>query len=175
MPNGTIEYVIQLLAKQHNRPAFDCGKDSLNEYLHRQASQDQKRRVAAPYILTTEKDSNTILGYYTLSATNIELDSLPDDMVRKLPRYPKVGATLLGRLAVDKKQAGQGLGGILLSDALKRSVEQSQHIGSVAVVVDALDDEARRFYEHFQFVSLPDQPKKLIILMKVIEKLFSGD
>lgn len=165
-------FKIELLNKQHNRSLFDCGKEPLNEYLRQRASQDQKRRVAAPYILTSKEDTKTILGFYTLSATNIELDNLPEHITKKLPRYPKIGATLIGRLAVSKKHSGKGLGGLLLTDALRNSVEQSKRIGSVAIVVDAKDDEAKQFYEHFQFVSLPDQSKKLIILTTVAEKLF---
>jgi len=95
-------------------------------------------------------------------------------MARRLPKYPEVPATLIGRLAISEKFRGQRLGEFLLLDALHRALEQSRQVASAAVIVDAKDESARRFYEHFDFLSLPGTPNHLFLPMRTIERLFSG-
>jgi len=124
--------------------------------------------VAAPFVLVLSDE--TIAGYYTLSSTAVQLAELPEQTVRKLPRYPLVPATLLGRLAVDRRQQGKGYGRFLLADALYRAVRSE--IASFAVIVDAKDESARRFYERESFLPLPDQPMKLFRPMTDIKRLF---
>jgi GNAT superfamily N-acetyltransferase len=109
-------------------------------------------------------------GYYTLSATGVKLTEFPADITRKLPRYPLVPATLLGRLAVDQNYQGRGYGRFLLADALFRAVRSE--IASFAVVVDAKDEAARRFYERESFLPLSDQPLRLFRPMADIAKLY---
>jgi GNAT superfamily N-acetyltransferase len=109
-------------------------------------------------------------GYYTLSSTAVKLTELPVDITRRLPRYPLVPATLLGRLAVDRRYRGKGYGRYLLADALYRAVRSE--IASFAVIVDAKDEAARRFYERESFLPFPDQPMKLFRPMADIAKLF---
>lgn len=113
----------------------------------------------------------TIGGYYTLSATGVKLTEFPTGITRRLPRYPLVPATLLGRLAVDRNHQGRGYGRFLLADALFRAVRSE--IASFAVIVDAKDDNARRFYERESFLPLPDQPMKLFRPMADIRQLFA--
>src|SRR5712672_467752 len=96
-----------------------------------------------------------VLGYYTLSSFGIDAGVLPPDVAKKLPRYPLIPATLLGRLAVDEKHHGEGTGEFLLMDALHRSLEQSVQIAAAAVVVEAIDERAARFYQHFGFIPFP--------------------
>jgi len=124
--------------------------------------------MAAPFVLVLP--GGGIGGYYTLSSTAVKLAELPDNVARRLPRYPLVPATLLGRLAVDKRFQGQGYGRFLLADALLRAVRSE--IASFAVIVDAKDDAARRFYERESFLPLPEQPLKLFRPMTDIAKLF---
>ncbi|WP_292611654.1 GNAT family N-acetyltransferase, partial [Nitrobacter sp. 62-13] len=112
----------------------------------------------------------TIAGYYTLSSTSVQLPELPAQIVRKLPRYPLVPATLLGRLAVDRRQQGKGYGRFLLADALYRA--SRSEVASFAVIVDAKDEGARRFYELESFLPLLDQPMKLFRPMADIRRLF---
>ena len=109
-------------------------------------------------------------GYYTLSATAMKLAELPADVARRLPRYPLVPATLLGRLAVDRQHQGKGYGRFLLADALGRAVRSE--IASFAVVADAKNEAARRFYERESFLAFPDQPMKLFRPMADIATLF---
>lgn len=162
-------YTIEPLNAQHNRSDFECGVEALNRYLKQQASQDMRRRIAALFVLV-DQDSDSIAGYYTLAATAIRLTELPPDISKKLPKYPLVPATLLGRLAVDQRYQGQGVGSFLLMDALRRSL--NNEIASMAVVVDAKDNQARDFYEHHQFITFPDQSQRLYLPMTIIAKLF---
>ncbi len=124
--------------------------------------------MAAPFVLVLPEGG--IAGYYTLSATSVQLGELPEQTVRKLPKYPLVPATLLGRLAVDRRQQRKGYGRFLLADALFRAAQNE--IASFAVLVDAKDESARRFYERESFLPLPDQPMKLFRPMADIRRLF---
>ncbi len=162
-------YVVEPLDAQHNRSDFECGVEPLDRYLKQQASQDMRRRIAALFVLV-DQDIDSIAGYYTLAATAIRLAELPPEITKKLPKYPLVPATLLGRLAVDQRYQGQGVGSFLLMDALRRSF--NSEIASMAVVVDAKDDKARDFYEHHQFIPFPEQSQRLYLPMATIAKLF---
>ena len=165
-PEGSLR--VEALGSQHNRSSFVSGAEALDRYLRSQAGQDARKNIAAPFVLVLP--DGAIGGYYTLSATGVKLTEFPADITRKLPRYPLVPATLLGRLAVDRRQQGKGYGRFLLADALYR-VARSE-IASFAVIVDAKDDSARRFYERESFLALPDQPKKLFRPMADIRRLF---
>jgi GNAT superfamily N-acetyltransferase len=156
----------------HDRAAFSCGVEALDRHLRERASQDARRNVAAPFVLVTGE--NRIAGYYTLSANIILAEDLPAEIVKKLkwPRYPELPATLIGRLARDKAFRGQGIGEWLVMDALKRAFKASAQVASLAVVVDAKDERARRFYVAHEFLSFPDERKRLYLPMKTIEKLF---
>jgi ribosomal protein S18 acetylase RimI-like enzyme len=158
------------LGPGHNRAAFSCGVEALDNYLRKQASQDVKKRVAVAFVLTP--DGRTVAGYYTLSQYAVELDAIPDEIAAKLPKYPAVPATLIGRLAVSGEFRGRGLGELLLMDALNRCLKGSKHVASAAVIVDAIDDRAASFYKKYGFIDLPKIPKRLFLPMATVEKLF---
>jgi len=163
--------MIELINSKHNREAFDCGNELLSNYLKTQASQDIKRKLSACFVLLENK--KTILGYYTLSNNSIPLSSFSESIQKKFPKsYKSIPTTLLGRLAIDSKHQNKGYGEILLIDALKRSFEYSKEIGSFAVVVDPINEEAEKFYSKYEFIKLPDS-KKMIVAMKTLEYLFS--
>jgi predicted GNAT family N-acyltransferase len=164
------DFRIEPLGKGHHRAAFSCGNEALDNYLKTQASQDVLKHVAVCFVLTP--DGKTVAGFYTLSQYSVDLVKLPEDIAKKLPKYPEIPATLLGRLAVGTSFRGQKLGEFLLLDALYRCLQQSSQVASAALVVDAKDEAARRFYEHFDFVALPDTPGRLFLPMRTIEKLF---
>jgi len=164
-------WVIEPLGKRHDRAAFSCGKEPLDRYLKTQAGQDARRRVAAPFALVEAPGAKTVIGYYTLSAFGVDLGDLPDEVARKLPRYPIVPATLLGRLAVDRRFAGRGFGEVLHVDALRRSLDGSADIAAAAVVVDALDEDAWRFYRHFDFIAFSERRERLFLPMKTVAVL----
>ena len=171
MPAPATPYRIEALGKNHDRTAFDCGSAALDRYLRQQARQDAEKNVAAPFVLTAPPDLR-VLGYYTLSASLVNASELPDTLAKKLPRYPQLPVTLLGRLAVDESMKGQGVGQFLLLDALRRSVEAAANIAAMAVVVDAKDDAAEAFYRHFSFLPLHQQPRRLFLPMKTVAGLF---
>jgi GNAT superfamily N-acetyltransferase len=159
---------VEPLDTRHNRAGFECGVEPLDRYIRVQAGQDARKNMAATFVLPLPDGS--IAGYYTLSATAVKLAELPDATARELPRYPLVPATLLGRLAVDLAHRGKGYGRFLLADALYRSIRSE--IASFAVVVDAKDDDARRFYDRESFLPFPDQPMKLFRPMADLRRLF---
>lgn len=167
-------YVIERLETKHDRSEFSCNVIALERYLKTQATQDIKKSVAVTYVITEQKSIH-VLGYYTISSNGIFLEDLPDEMKKKLPRYPVLPGILLGRLAVDINCQGKGIGAYLLIDALKRSLKVSQQIGSVAVIVEAKDSAAVKFYEHFGFLSFPDNDQRLFIPIKSIKELANKD
>lgn len=173
MPLTLTPECIVPLEKGHDRSAFDCGNDDLNRYLKQQARQDAEKHVAAPFVLL-EAGCPDVRGFYTLSASILPLEELPPGMMTKLPRYGQLPVTLLGRLAVDQTAARQGVGEFLLVDALRRCLEGAKHIGAMAVIVDAKDEQAESFYRHFDFLPLQHTPRRLFLPMRQIAQLFSA-
>jgi GNAT superfamily N-acetyltransferase len=165
------KYLIGPLGRQHNRAAFSCGEEPLDRYVREQALRHIKQRIAAVFVLN-DAEADRIIGYYTLSAFTIELTRLPETMAKRLPRYPLVPVTLLGRLAVDSTYQKRGYGEILLVDALRRSLTQAVQVGSMAVVVDAKNDDARRWYERYGFQHLADNDRQLYLAMSTIASIF---
>ena len=153
--------VIEPLGKRHDRAAFSCGLPELDRYLARQAGQDVRRRIARVFVCTAE-GTDTVLGFYTLSALAIDLSSLPEELSRKLPRHP-VPCALIGRLAVDQSVRGHGLGHMLLVDAIKRTMHASDIMAIYAVIVDAKNNVAKQFYEGFGFASMQDDSMRLFL------------
>jgi len=165
-----MNYLTVPLKSNHKKSDFSCEKLSLDRYLHEQVTQDVKRKLSACFIL--EGNDNSVKGYYTLSGSSIKKELLPEDIRRKMPpAYHDLPVTLLGRLAIDRSCRGQGLGEMILLDALSRSYDNSMIIGSIAVVVDPLDEDAMAFYKKYGFITLPDSDK-MFIAMKTIESLF---
>lgn len=163
---------IEPLKRNHDRSTFSCGEPLLDRYLQQQARQDMAKRAAVVYVLL-DVERDRIAGYYTLNAHMIALDSIPADFRGKLPRYPNVPATLLGRLAVDSSYRGQHLGNGLLFDALRRVQSASHEIATWALLVDALNDGARSFYEHYGFLRLEDDPYRLFLPLSLFESLLA--
>jgi ribosomal protein S18 acetylase RimI-like enzyme len=165
-----VQYRIEPLADKPNRAVFSCAVEALDRYLRKQAGQDVSKHVAAAFVITP--DGETIAGFYTLSAHRLNLGDLPDNVAKKLPRYPNVPATLLGRLAVSIDFRGRGIGELLLLDAFRRVLTNTQEVGSAVLVVDAKDEKAREFYLRHDFIVLPSQPNRLFYMVKTMEKLF---
>ena len=164
-------YITKNLSAIHIKNRFDCGKELLNGYIHKQASQDVKRKISACFVLADEE--NVVRGYYTLSSSSIQREQLPDELIKKLPiSYKNLPVTLLGRLALDKNYFGNGWGALLLIDALKRSYFASvQNVASMAVIVDPIDDDAIGFYKKYGFILIPDSGK-MFLTLNAIAKLF---
>lgn len=161
----------EVLNPKHKKKKFSCGKQILDNYLHRQANQDVKRKLSACFVIEETK-SGLIQGYYTLANNSLPLSLIPADLQKKLPKsYSSIPTTLLGRLAIDCRFQGEGLGRLLLIDALYKSYEISKTVGSFAVVVDPIDKDAENFYEKYGFIKLPDSGK-MFLAMQTIKNLF---
>lgn len=162
---------IELLdKKRHDRSTFSCGVPALDAYLQRQAAQDMEKHAAVAYVAIIEPPA--IAGYYTLSQFSIDFVLLPEALAKRLPPYPVVPATLLGRLAVSSAFRGQRLGESLLFDALHRSLLQSVHIASTGVIVDAKDEKTAAFYIKYGFTPILDAGQRLFLPMKTVEQMF---
>jgi GNAT superfamily N-acetyltransferase len=157
------------LTKQHDRAGFHCASAPLNIYLQQTARKDAERHVAVAFVMVDDAVPRTIVGYYTLSAFAVELADLPESMQKKLARYPRLPATLLGRLARDERFPGTGP--ILLTDALARAHQKAAEIASLAVVADAKDEAALKFYRKFGFAQLGSDPNRVFLPMGTIESL----
>ena len=164
--------VDQFDAKRHDRASFTCGVDSLDGYLKLQASQDVRRKANAVFVLVSNDAPRVVLGYFTLCSYGLAPGTIPDEARRRLPRYPLVSATLIGRLAVARSRQGEGLGAVLLARALRKAYENAGVVGSSMVMVDALDDKAAHFYAAHGFLRLPES-MRLIIPMQTLAELFS--
>lgn len=159
----TERFAIEPLTAAHDRLSFSCGVDTLDRYLQTQAGQDMRRRVSNCFVALPE-GTTTIAGYFTLAAASIHVGDLAEADTRKLPRYPLLPAVLVGRLAVDNRFKGQGLGAALLADAVKRAARADPAV--FALVVDAKDHRAAAFYEHFGFMAFASRPRSYYLAMR---------
>lgn len=152
---------IDRLAKQ-DRTTFDCGNENLNRYLQRQAGQDQRKRYAVCF-LAVEEETGRVAGYYTLSSGSLDLDRLPKEDARRLPRYPAVPLVTIGRLAVELRFQGTGLARWILADAYKRV--KNSDVGAFALAVDAIDGEAESFYLRYGFIKVQSRKENERLLL----------
>ncbi|KVZ48337.1 GNAT family N-acetyltransferase [Burkholderia ubonensis] len=157
------QLLVAALGADHDRAAFDCGTPALDRYLREIVTQDVRRRVAACFMML---DGNVVVGYYTLSAASVALAELPHDVARKLPRYPAIPAVRMGRLTINQRYLGRELGAALLVNALQRAARSE--IPAVALIVDAKDESAAAFYEHFGFQSLTYDPLALFLPLATV-------
>ena len=158
----------ETLNSNHRKKEFSCGKDMLDNYLHKQANQDIKRKLSACFVLK-DQETGLLKGYYTLANNSLTQNLIPAEFQKRLPNsYQSIPTTLLGRLAIDHRFQKQGIGKLLLIDALRRSYEISKSIGSFAVVVDPIDEDAERFYDKYGFIKLPDSGKMFLPMITII-------
>lgn len=160
---------IRRLDTAHDRAVFDCGQVMLNEWLRDRAGQFDRRDLSRTFVATRSGDAR-VVGYYAISTHRVVYESLPAAEAKGLPRLD-VPVVLLGRLAVDLTVQGQGLGALLLVDALRRSLHISEQIGIRAVEGDPIDESARNFYLKFGFRPLLDEPRHLFLPMHEIRRL----
>jgi GNAT superfamily N-acetyltransferase len=162
-----LKFIFEKLSRDFARDAFDCGIESLNEFLKRYALQNLKKNISVTMVAVAEENRRKILGYYSVSMAQVNFEDLPAELAKGIPRYP-VPALRIGRLAVDRSAQGGGLGAELLRHALFRAVELSGEVGTCVVLVDAIDERAKRFYTRFGFVALLDLPLSLVLPMETI-------
>jgi len=155
------------LGSSHNRTLFRCGEEVLDRYFQTQATQDIRRRIANCFV-AVETATGQVAAYYTLSAASIPLIDLPPEEAKRLPRYPTLPAVRVGRLAVDQRFHGRGLGAALLMDAVHRTMQAAA--AAFAILVDAKNDQAVAFYQHHGFRALASQPRTLFLPITTIQK-----
>jgi GNAT superfamily N-acetyltransferase len=155
------------IGRQHDRERFGCGSPDLDEYLRRYARQNHESGGAKTFVAVRADKPSRILGFYTISPGAVEFAAVPATLTRKLGRYD-VPVFRLGRLAVDRSMHGQGLGGELLLAAGARALAVAAEVGGVALVIDAKDEKAARWYKRFGALPLLDDPLKLILPLNVV-------
>ena len=147
---------IVLLAGNHNRQSFDCGRAELNDWLRQIARQHQEKGLSKTFVAVQEQEPARICAYYALTLSELDTTHLPQNLGKKLPR--RIPGIRLGRLAVDSAFQGKRLAELMLVDALVRARRIYQEAGGMGLFVDAIDDKAAGFYHHFGFASSPSQP-----------------
>lgn len=167
---STPRLAIESLRGDHDRTAFSSGSPALDRYFRQQAGQEHRRRATAVFIAIDTAREGAIAGFYTLSAATVDASALPQIITSKLPRYPVLPAILLGRLARDERWRGEGIGEILLTNAFRRSLEISEQLGALFLIVEAKDDAAQRFYERYQFEPLVHQERLLFLPLAVVRR-----
>ncbi len=165
-PATESEFFIEKLRREHDPSLFDCGNPTLTTWLKKFAWTNQQADAAKTYVACRQ---DQVVGYYSLTTGSVHKHESPQRIAKGLANHP-IGIVLLARLAVHVQQHKKGLGKALLFDALQRVEEAADIVGVRAVMVHAIDDAARRFYEHFEFDSSPLDPFQLLLLLKDIRK-----
>ena len=159
----TAPFLIEALSAAHERKDFDCGIEQLNRYIAQQAAQDVRRNISKCYV-AIDAQTRAMAGFYTLAAAGAALQDIPEDIARKLPRYPTVPVVRMGRLAVRRAYQGRKLGAALIIDAVARCIRSE--IGAFALLVDAKDDKAAAFYRYHGFLTFDAAPGTLLLPFK---------
>ncbi len=154
------EHILDALT--HDRASFRCGVAALDDYLLRFAAQQSKRGITAVHVLVDSDAPSAILGYYTLSAAQVDVVQIGQHLQKKLPRYP-LPCFRMGRLAAHAEYQGRGIGKLLIGCAVDRCLEARKQVAAYALLVDAKDDHAKAFYVHYGFVSSRDSPLTLFL------------
>ncbi|MBO0859459.1 MAG: GNAT family N-acetyltransferase [Chloracidobacterium sp.] len=165
-----LHITIEQLNAGHEREGFDCAEESLNRYLLQYASQHQKKNIGRVYVASTQNESH-VLGYYTLANGSVTFQSAPRS--EGLSREYPIPVILIARLAIDISLQGKGLGATLIYDALKRVDEVAEIFAAYAVIVDALNEQAKSFYLHYRFEECLDDPMRLFLPMRDIHALLA--
>lgn len=153
------------IGRQHDRQSFDCGEPELNDYLQRHARKNHEHGGAKTFVATP--DGVAIIGFYTLSPASVAYQRVPSILTRNLGRYD-FPAFRLGRLAVDRANQGQGLGGMLLAVAARRCIRVAAGVGGTALLIDAKNEQVVGWYERFGALPLLDSPLTLLLPLKAI-------
>lgn len=159
-------FLFEKLGEKHDRALFGCGEEPLDRYFKTQATQDIRRRIANCFV-AVEVLTGAVAAYYTLSASSIPVVDLPAEEIKRLPRYPTLPAIRIGRLAVDSRFQGRGLGAAALIDAAQRGMRTD--VAAYTLLVDAKNDQAVAFYQHHGFRSLSSQPRTLFLPLAVVQ------
>jgi GNAT superfamily N-acetyltransferase len=160
---------IESLRKEHKRKGFRCGEPALDKWFESQAGQDERRNIARVFVAM---DDLGIAGFYSLSMCTLSLDDLPLSLSRKLPNYSAIPAALIGRLARHERVRGQGIGELLVADAISRVLSAAKTVAAFAILVDAKNEQVASFYESFGFARFPNRDNRLFLLSETARQAF---
>jgi GNAT superfamily N-acetyltransferase len=166
------DWVIEPLAKEHNRREFSCGHASLDDFVKKYAGQYVRRKLGTTYALV-RRGQLVVLGYYTLAPSHFEFAHAPAELLKGLPKHP-IPSLLLARLAVTQSEHGKGLGKYLLMDAFDRCLRVAREVAFRAIEVEAIDDSAATYYAKFGFVPFPGLPHHLAIALETVEEVLGN-
>ena len=157
----------QPISADHRLDLFDCGKAPLNDWLRRHALKNEGR-ASRTYVVNSAagEDAGAVIAFYTLAAGAVRLDELPSKLARNMPN--PAPAMVLGRLAVDSRHGGRGLGRAMLKEALQRVLEAAHKVGARAIVVHAIDDDAVTFYTRYGFQVFPPGGRTLFLPIETV-------
>lgn len=162
--------VIELLDKRHNRDGFDCGNEALNQFLKQTARQHIQKGISRTFVLVDTEESETIIGFFTLTLCEVRFLKLPPKFGKKYPS--KVPGVKLARLAVDKVYQRQGIGEIIMIEAMQRAAIVAENAGGIGLFVDAKDEAAKTYYSRYGFVSLEDAFLEMFLPLSTIVQMF---
>ena len=151
-------------ARRHDRAAFHCGEPALDAYLHKYALQQAAKGISSIFVLVDDALPEKILGFYSLSAAQIDAQQRGEAERQKLPKYP-VPCFRMGRLARDMEHWGTGVGAMLIGLAVGRCLKAKTHVGAFALLVDAKNAKAKAFYQHYGFIACQDAPMTLCLAL----------
>lgn len=163
---------IEPLGPRHDREGFDCASAELNDYLKKTARQHIEKGLSKTFVLVDEAEPERILGFLTLAVCEVHAQSLPPKLAKKYPQH--VPAAKLARLAVAKDRHREGLGRLMMVHSLQQAVRVSDSVGIIGFFVDAKNDDARRYYEQFGFIALPDNPLKLFLPLATLKQALAS-
>jgi ribosomal protein S18 acetylase RimI-like enzyme len=161
--------VIQPLDKSHNREQFDCGSEALNQFLRQTARQHIQKGISRTFVLIDRDFPQEIIGFFTLALCEVRIEKLPPAIAKKYPS--KVPGVKLARLAVDKKWQRQGIGEILMVEAMQRALLVAKTAGGIGLFVDAKDEAAQTYYARYGLVSLEDCPLEMFLALSTLQTL----
>ena len=156
----------ELLDSKHNVLDFNCGNETLNDWLKKRALKNQKQGASKTFVICDDKQ---VVGYYALATGSVERINVPKSLARNMPN--PIPVIVLGRLAIDKKIQGEKLGSALLKDAIRRTIFISENVGVKALLVHAISEEAKRFYLHHNFIESPVESMTLLLSMNNKKRL----
>jgi len=163
--------IIELLDKFHNREQFDCGSEALNKFLRQTARQHIQKGISRTFVLIDSDRPQEIIGFFTLTLCEIRIEKLPPQLAKKYPS--RVPGVKLARLAVAKNWQRQGIGEILMVEAMQRALLVAQNAGGIGLFVDAKDEAASAYYSRYGFVSLEDSPQEMFLPLSTIESILA--
>jgi GNAT superfamily N-acetyltransferase len=164
-------FSLEPLQRSHQRRRFDCGQSEVNDWLHTKALQHQGKRLSATRVLIDQ--DRAVAGYYTLATGQVDFGDLPSDLARKLPRRA-LPVAILAWLGVSVTLQGQKLGDLLLARALRDCYEAGQTFAFVAVILDCVDDQARAFYQRWDFAQMPGNPYRLFLSAQTLTAMMTS-